>query len=112
MHPACPSRHGALHHFPYGLVTLATQLPLDFPGGYGTLGRRQEKHRGEPVTYGQVASLHHSAGTERGLMTAAAAYPRLVRLVPILVRTTATAAAKTMILAEAAQGFTQVSSSG
>ncbi len=94
-----------VHHFPYGLVTLAAQLPLDFPGGYGTLGRRQEKHRGEPVTHGQVASLHHRAGTERGLMTAAAAYPRLVRLVPILVCTTATAAAKAMLLAEAAQGF-------
>lgn len=78
---------------------------------YSTFGRRQKKHRDKPVKHGQVASLHHRAGTERGLMTAAA-YPRLVRLVPILVRTTATAAAKTMILAEAAQGFTQVSSSG
>lgn len=83
-----------VYHFPYGLVMLAAQLPLDFPGRYGTLGRRQEKHRGEPVTHGQVASLHHRAGTERGLMIATAAYPRLVRLVPIQVRTTATEGSK------------------
>ena len=94
-----------VNHLPYGLVTLAAQLTLDFLGGYGALGRCQKEHCGEPVTHGQVASLHHRSGTERGLMSATAAYPRLVRLVPIHVGTTATATAKAMPLAEAAQGF-------
>ena len=93
-----------MHHFPYRLVTFASQLTLDFPGGYCTFGRRQEKHRGEAVTDGQVASLHHRTGKERGLMPATAAYP-LVHLVPILVRTTTTATAKAMPLTEAVQGF-------
>ncbi len=94
-----------VHHFPYGLVTLAPELALYFLCRYGSFGRCQKEHCTEPIMDRQVASLHHRAGTERGLMPATAAYPRLVRLVPILVRTTATAAAKAMYLAEAAQGF-------
>lgn len=59
-------------------VLFAAQLTLDFPGGYGMFGRRLEKHRGEPVTDGQVAFLYYHAGTESGLMTATAAAKAIV----------------------------------
>ena len=59
-------------------VLFAAQLTLDFPGGYGMFGRRLEKHRGEPVTDGQVAFLYYRAGTESGLMTATAAAKAIV----------------------------------
>lgn len=94
-----------VHHFPYRLVTLASQLTLDFLGRYGTFGRCQKEHGGKPVTDRQLAALHYRAGTERGLMPATAAYPRLVRLVPILVCAATTATAKAMPLAETPKGF-------
>ena len=59
-------------------VLFVAQLTLDFPGGYGMFGRRLEKHRGEPVTDGQVAFLYYRAGTESGLMTATAAAKAIV----------------------------------
>ena len=59
-------------------VLFVAQLTLDFPGGYGMFGCRLEKHRGEPVTDGQVAFLYYRAGTESGLMTATAAAKAIV----------------------------------
>ena len=65
-------------HFPYGLVTLAPELALYLLGRYGTLGGRQEEHGRKPVTYRQVAALHHRTRTELHLMSAIHTRPGLV----------------------------------
>lgn len=87
-------------HFPYGLVTLAAQLTLDFFGGYGTLGRCQKVHGGEPVSDGQVASLHHRTGTQGHLMFTVHASPRAMTRIPTQTQTAAAATEKTVVFTE------------
>ena len=94
-----------VHHFPYGLVTLAPQLALDFLGGYGTFGRRQEVHGGEPVADGQVASLHHSTGTQGHLMLTVHAGPRTVARIPTQTQTAAAATEKTVAFTETTESL-------
>ena len=92
-------------HFPYGLVAFAPQLALDFLGGYGTLGRRQEKHRGKPVAHGQVASLHHRTGTQGHFMFTVHAGPGPMARIPTQAQTSATATEKAMVFAEMTESF-------
>ena len=92
-----------MYHFPYGLVTLAPQLALDFLGGYGTLGRGQEKHCGKPVTHRQVTSLHHHTGTQDHLMFTVHTRPRLVARVPIQTQTAALATEQAVVVTETTQ---------
>lgn len=94
-----------VHHFPYGLVTLAPQLALDFLGGYGTSGRRQKVHGGEPVADGQVASLHHSTGTQGHLMLTVHAGPRTVARIPTQTQTAAAATEKTVAFTETTESL-------
>ena len=94
-----------VHHFPYGLVTLAPQLTLDFLGGYGTFGRRQKVHGGEPVADGQVASLHHSTGTQGHLMLPVHAGPRTVARIPTQTQTAAAATEKTVAFTETTESL-------
>ena len=94
-----------VHHFPYGLVTLAPQLALDFLGGYGTFGRRQKVHGGEPVADGQVASLHHSTGTQGHLMLTVHAGPRTVARIPTQTQTAAAATEKTVAFTETTESL-------
>ena len=89
-----------VHHFPYGLVTLAPQLTLDFLGGYGTFGRCQKEHRGEPVADGQVASLHHRTRTQGHLMFTVHASPGTVARIPTQTQTAAAATEKTVVFTE------------
>ena len=94
-----------VHHLPYGLVTLAPQLALDFLGGYGTFGGRQEEHGGEPVTDGQVAPLHHRAGTQGHFMFAVHAGPRSMAGIPAQAQAAATAAEKAVAFTEMTKSF-------
>lgn len=94
-----------VHHFPYGLVTLAAQLTLDFLGGYGTFGCRQKEHRGEPVADGQVASLHHRTGTQGHFMFTVHASPRPVARIPTQAQTAAAATEKTVVFTEMTESF-------
>ena len=94
-----------VHHFPYGLVTLAPQLALDFLGGYGTFSRRQKVHGGEPVADGQVASLHHSTGTQGHLMLTVHAGPRTVARIPTQTQTAAAATEKTVAFTETTESL-------
>ena len=93
-----------VRHLPYGLVTLAPQLALDFLGGYGPFGRCQKKHGGEPVTNGQLAPLHYRARTQCHLMFTLHASPGLVARIPTQTQTSATAAEKTVAFTEMTQG--------
>ena len=92
-------------HFPYGLVTLAAQLTLDFLGGYGTLGRCQKEHGGEPVSDGQVASLHHRTGTQGHLMFTVHASPRAMTRIPTQTQTAAAATEKTVVFTEMSESI-------
>ena len=92
-------------HFPYGLVTLATQLTLDFLGGYGTLGRCQKEHGGEPVSDGQVASLHHRTGTQGHLMFTVHASPGTVTRIPTQTQTAAASTKKAVVFTEMSESF-------
>ena len=93
-----------VRHLPYGLVTLAPQLALDFLGGYGPFGRCQKKHGGEPVADGQLAPLHYRARTQCHLMFTLHASPGLVARIPTQTQTSATAAEKTVAFTEMTQG--------
>lgn len=94
-----------VHHFPYGLVTLAPQLTLDFLGGYGTFGRCQKEHCGKPVTHGQVASLHHRTGTQGHLMFTVHASPGTVAWIPTQTQTAAAATEKAVAFTEMTESF-------
>lgn len=92
-----------MHHFPYGLVTLAAELALYFLCRYGTLGRRQQEHGRKPITHRQMAALHDRARTELHLMFAIHASPGLVARIPAQAQTAALAAEQTVVLTETTQ---------
>ena len=94
-----------MHHFPYRLVTLATELALYLLCRYGTLCRRQEEHGSEPVTNRQVAALHHSTGTKLHLVLAIHARPGLVARIPAQAQTAALTTEQAVMLTETAKGF-------
>lgn len=92
-----------VNHFPYGLVTLAPELALYLLGRYGTLGGRQEEHGRKPVTYRQMAALHHRTRTELHLMSAIHARPGLVARIPAQTQPSTLATVQTVVFTE----FTQ-----
>ena len=94
-----------MHHLPYGLITLATNLALYLLGGYGTLCRRQEKHGRKPLTHRQMAALHHRTGTKLHLVLAIQACPGLVARIPTQAQTATLTTEQTVMLTETAKGF-------
>ena len=92
-----------VYHFPYRLVTLATELALYLLCRYGTLGCRQQEHGCKPITHRQMAALHDRARTELHLMTAIHARPRLVARIPAQAQTAALATEQAVVLTETTQ---------
>lgn len=67
-----PLAHNAaqlVHHFPYRLVALVTQLTLHLQRGERLLGGGQQMDGCEPVHQRQFAGVHHSPRPQCGLMT-------------------------------------------
>lgn len=100
-----PAHHIAqlMHHFPYGLVTLAAELALYLLCRYGTPGSRQQEHGRKPITHRKMAALHDRARTKLHLMFAIHASPGLMARVPAQAQTAALAAEQTVVFTETTQ---------
>lgn len=100
-----PAHHIAqlMHHFPYGLVTLAAELALYLLCRYGTPGSRQQEHGRKPITHRKMAALHDRARTKLHLMFAIHASPGLMARIPAQAQTAALAAEQTVVFTETTQ---------